>query len=103
MGSARGREGSSSHHCGPSPSCAVTYAEVNMAEHIDGQLEAFPAPLRAVTVTAYFEEGQGWHLTAMTRRQGGTYTPADHYSRLTRPELVDVLLETAFRLLELAD
>lgn len=66
------------------------------------QLEAFPAPLRAVTVTAYFEPGQGWHLTSMTRREGSVYQPADHYSRLTRPELVDVLLETALRLLELA-
>jgi len=74
-----------------------------MTDQISGQLEAFPAPLRAVTVTAFYEPGQGWHLTAMTRREGGTYVPADHYGRLTRPELVDVLLETAIRLLELGE
>ena len=74
-----------------------------MPEPIDGQLEAFPAPLRAVSVSAYYVERQGWVLASMLRREGGTYHPASQYERLTRDELVDVLLVEVLRLLELDD
>ena len=56
------------------------------------QLEAFPAPLRAVSVVAWYEPLQGWHLEVMTRREGGTYHPTSSYDRLLRNELVDVML-----------
>jgi len=70
---------------------------------IPGQLQAFEPPLRAVSTTATYVEGQGWQVQAWKRREGGTFATAGHYERLTRAELDDVLLMVLNELLELGD
>jgi len=70
---------------------------------IEGQLIAFPSPLTGLQLTAYYSEGDGWALTVAQRRVGTGWSTAERYDRMIRPELLDVLLEAAIRILELAD
>lgn len=72
-----------------------------MPIELDGQLEAFPPPLRGVSLVAWYDEGYGWSLRISTRREGTVYAGGGTYERLTRAELVDVLLISAFEALEL--
>lgn len=74
-----------------------------MSDEMPGQLEAFPAPLIAVSLTAWYEPGRGWSLRCSTRREGQGFSRANEYERLVRSELLDVLLEEAVGLLELSD
>ena len=72
-----------------------------MPHELDGQLEAFPSPLRGVSLVAWYDEGYGWSLRSQARREGQPYVPGDTYERLTRAELLDVLLVVAIEQLEL--
>jgi hypothetical protein len=74
-----------------------------MSEPLDGQLVAFPPPVNAVSVNAYYDKAEGWALVARTRREGAGWSTEQRYDRMLRPELVDVLLSVVIELLELAD
>jgi hypothetical protein len=71
--------------------------------NIEGQLEAFPPPVTAIAVNAYYDQGEGWALVARTRRTGLGWSTEQRYDRMIRPELVDVLLAVVVELLDLAD
>jgi hypothetical protein len=70
---------------------------------VPGQLEAFPPPVTAVSVNAYYDPHEGWALVARTRRTGLGWSTEQRYDRMLRPELVDVLLQVVIELLEMAD
>jgi hypothetical protein len=70
---------------------------------LDGQRALFEPPLMGVSLVVWHEPGYGWSLRAQQRREGGAFAPGDTYVRLTRGELLDVLLEVAIDLLEMRD
>lgn len=70
---------------------------------LDGQLEAFPSPLRGLTVVMWYDDGYGWSVRVATRREGQAFTPGETYERLDRPEAVDVLLEATLAAIAAAD
>ena len=54
-----------------------------------------------MSLVAWYDEGYGWSLRSQARREGQPFVPGDTYERLTRAELLDVLLVVAIEQLEL--
>lgn len=60
---------------------------------MDGDRQMFPGVVRAVALTAWQHDGEGWSVTVNCRREfeGWDANTAESYERLTLGELLDAL------------
>lgn len=57
------------------------------------QLPLFDEPVVAISITAVYEEAEGWRFVIAARQLGHRYedSQAVRYDRLTGPELLDAI------------